>query len=74
MAGFSARLNLDNGAGVLEDTLISGATGDAKDFLRSWTVFIVGTAGEVTALDSGREPGFGWLGWIAGRVTVSVDP
>jgi hypothetical protein len=80
MAGLSVRLNLDDGAGVLDDTLIAGTVGGVVDlddgagvledtlivgtaaggkaFLgRSSTVVMVGTAGDVTALDNGRVPG-----------------
>jgi hypothetical protein len=60
--GFSVRLNLDDGAGGVGDTLISGTGGGVKVFLgRSSIVLIVGTAGEVTALESGRGAGVGWL-------------
>jgi hypothetical protein len=58
IAGTAAGIDLDDGTGVLEGTLIVGTGGGVKVFLgRSSTVFIVGTAGEVTALDNGRVPG-----------------
>jgi hypothetical protein len=58
IAGTAAGVDLGVGAGVLEGTLIVGTGGGVKVFLgRSSTVFIVGTAGEVTALDKGRVPG-----------------
>jgi hypothetical protein len=51
-------VDLDDGAGALEDTLIVGTVAGVKAFLgRSSTVFMVGTAGEVTASDNGRVPG-----------------
>jgi hypothetical protein len=58
IAGTAAGVDLDDGTRVLEGTLIVGTGGGVKVFLgRSSTVFIVGTAGEVTALDNGRVPG-----------------
>jgi hypothetical protein len=62
IVGFSERPSLDDGADELEDTLISGTGGAAiVGFGRSSIVCMVGTAGEVTALDSGREPVFVWF-------------
>jgi hypothetical protein len=72
--GFSARLTLDEGTAGLVETLISGigGGGEMKAFLgRSSTVLIVGTAGEVTALDSGRGPE---VAWLKGRTADSLAP
>jgi hypothetical protein len=66
---FSVLLNLDETAGGVEETLICGTGGGAAVFLVvSSMVLIVGTAGDVTALDNGRGLG------PDGRVSASVDP